>query len=236
MSFLPTPMAEYAFSRGVAEGTVRTLLVGGDRLRRVPEGPMSFRLVNNYGPTETTVVATSGDVRGPGTPGIGRPVANTRVYVLDGRGEPVPFGVAGELYVGGVQVARGYLGRPEQTAERFVPDPFGGEPGARLYRTGDLCRWTAEGTLDFVGRVDHQVKVRGFRIDPGEIEARLTEHAGVARGGGGGARGGVGERRGWWPTWSATRAPGRRCSAPISPGRCRRTWSPRPSCAWTRGR
>ncbi|HEX6038685.1 non-ribosomal peptide synthetase, partial [Longimicrobium sp.] len=178
VSFLPTPLAEYAFSRGVPRGTVRTLLVGGDRLRRVP-ADLPFRLVNNYGPTETTVVATSGDVRGPGTPDIGRPVGNARTYLLDGAGEPVPAGAAGELYVGGAQVARGYLGRPGLTAERFVPDPFGGEAGARMYRTGDLCRWTAEGTLDFVGRTDHQVKVRGFRIEPGEVEARLAEHPGV---------------------------------------------------------
>ncbi|MBB4636053.1 non-ribosomal peptide synthetase [Longimicrobium terrae] len=179
VSFLPTPMAEYAFSRGVREGTVRTLLVGGDRLRRMPAEPIPFRLVNNYGPTETTVVATSGDVRGSAAPDIGRPIANARTYLLDGAGELVPLGVAGELYVGGPQVARGYLGRPGLTAERFVPDAFGAEPGARLYRTGDLCRWTPDGTLDFVGRTDHQVKVRGFRIEPGEIEARLAEHPDV---------------------------------------------------------
>ncbi|MBB4636977.1 amino acid adenylation domain-containing protein [Longimicrobium terrae] len=179
VSFLPTPMAEYAFSRGVREGTVRTLLVGGDRLRRMPPEPIPFRLVNNYGPTETTVVATSGDVRGSAAPDIGRPIANARTYLLDGAGELVPAGVAGELYVGGPQVARGYLGRPGLTAERFVPDAFGAELGARLYRTGDLCRWTPEGTLDFVGRTDHQVKVRGFRIELGEIEARLAEHPDV---------------------------------------------------------
>jgi len=178
VSFLPTPMAEYAFARGVPQGAVRTLLTGGDRLRRVPGEPSPFELVNNYGPTETTVVATSGTVRGAEAPGIGRPIANTRVYVLDGSMEPVPVGVAGEMYVGGVQVARGYLGRPALTAERFVPDPFG-RPGARLYRTGDLVRWRPDGTLDFVGRIDHQVKVRGFRIEPGEIEARLAEHPGV---------------------------------------------------------
>ncbi|HVH12808.1 MAG TPA: amino acid adenylation domain-containing protein, partial [Longimicrobium sp.] len=179
VSFLPTPMAEYAFSRGVREGTVRTLLVGGDRLRRAPAEPIPFRLVNNYGPTETTVVATSGDVRESAMPGIGGPVGNTRTYLLDRRGEPVPVEVAGELYVGGAQVARGYLGRPGLTAERFVPDPFSGEPGMRMYRTGDLCRWTAEGTIDFVGRTDDQVKMRGFRIEPGEIEARLAEHPAV---------------------------------------------------------
>jgi amino acid adenylation domain-containing protein len=136
--------------------------------------------VNAYGPTETTVCATTArceaDERAPA---IGRALENVQVYVLDAAGRPAPVGVPGELYVGGMGVARGYLGRPALTAEKFVPNPFSGETGARLYRTGDRVRWRAEGILDYLGRIDHQVKVRGFRIEPGEIEARLTEHAGV---------------------------------------------------------
>jgi hypothetical protein len=137
-------------------------------------------LVNNYGPTETTVVATSGSIESSApVVSIGRPIANTRVYILDGRGEPVPEGVAGELYIGGAGVARGYLNRPELTAERFLQDPFAQEGGARMYRTGDLGRWLPDGNIQFLGRNDWQVKIRGFRIELGEIEARLAAHPAV---------------------------------------------------------
>ncbi|MEO3715958.1 non-ribosomal peptide synthetase, partial [Roseateles flavus] len=152
------------------------LLTGGDRLRRWPQGlPTGQQLVNNYGPTESTVVATSGLLQpGEGTPHIGRPIANTQVYILDAAGQPVPIGVAGELHIGGAGVARGYLNQDQLTQERFVADPFSEEAGARMYKTGDLGRWQADGTIEYLGRNDFQVKIRGFRIELGEIEAKLA--------------------------------------------------------------
>ncbi|HEX8273227.1 MAG TPA: amino acid adenylation domain-containing protein, partial [Longimicrobiaceae bacterium] len=134
-----------------------------------------------YGPTEATVACSSHRVgeSGAGRNLIGRPFSNTAMYVVDAAGEPVPVGVPGELWIGGAGVARGYLGRPALTAGTFVPDGFGGVAGARLYRSGDRVRWTAEGELEFLGRIDTQVKVRGFRVEPGEIEAALRRHPGV---------------------------------------------------------
>ncbi|CAM3876838.1 Tyrocidine synthase 3 [Pseudomonas reidholzensis] len=178
VSFLPTPVAEYAFSHQIEHPTLRTLLIGGDRLRQFNR-TQRFAVVNNYGPTETTVVASSGVVEAGGVLHIGRPVDNARLYVLDERHQPVALGVPGELYIGGAGVARGYLNRPQLTAERFLDDPFCATPDARMYRTGDLVRWRGDGTLDYLGRNDDQVKIRGVRIELGEIENRLATLPGI---------------------------------------------------------
>ncbi|MER5772659.1 amino acid adenylation domain-containing protein, partial [Streptomyces sp. NPDC001985] len=169
---------------------VRELWVGGDvvdpdAVRRVMAACPGLGVVNGYGPTENTTFTThyrippGGLAEGRTVP-IGRPVGNTRVYVLDAGLRPVPVGVAGELYAAGAGLARGYVGRAGLTAERFVADPYG-PAGARMYRTGDLVRWCADGNLEYLGRADGQVKVRGFRIEPGEIEAALLRQEGVAQ-------------------------------------------------------
>lgn len=139
-------------------------------------------LFNEYGPTETAVWCTVEDL-GAGGPrvGIGAPTAGTRIYLLDGHGDAVPVGVVGEVHIGGAGVARGYAGRADATAERYLPDPFGTGPGARLYRSGDLARALADGRLDYVGRIDAQVKIRGHRIELGEVESQLAQHPAVAQ-------------------------------------------------------
>ncbi len=158
---------------------LEAVIVGGESCgaELVERWAPGRRFFNGYGATEHSVRCTAmlcTDTTRP--PPVGRPVANARLYVLDARLEPVPVGVPGEVYMAGLQVARGYLGRAELTAERFVPDPFRGVPGARMYRSGDRGRWLPDGVLEFVGRTDFQVKVRGFRIEPGEVEAALLEH------------------------------------------------------------
>jgi amino acid adenylation domain-containing protein len=135
---------------------------------------------NGYGPTETSICNSTHRCTPGVRPSIGGPGANVRYYVVDANLEPCPVGVPGELLIGGIAVARGYLGRPGLTAAQFVPDPFGGEPGARLYRTGDLARWLPSGEIDHLGRIDGQIKIHGVRIEPAEIEAVLSEHAAVA--------------------------------------------------------
>jgi amino acid adenylation domain-containing protein len=176
--------------RPAAPGSLRLVSVGGEAFPAEAEPAWAdgarVRLVNAYGPTEAVVTATAHELGGadPGTDGgvvpIGAPLPGRAAYVLGPDGEPVPPGVPGELFVGGALLARGYRGRPALTAASFVPDPFGAAPGGRLYRTGDRVRWGAGGQLEFVGRLDQQVKVRGHRIEPGEVEAALLEHPGVA--------------------------------------------------------
>ncbi|MGA4149791.1 amino acid adenylation domain-containing protein, partial [Ralstonia nicotianae] len=162
-------------------------LCGGEALPGELAGRLRTRvgrLWNVYGPTETTIWSSAREVdatdAGQGVVPIGRPIANTQMYVLDGHRQPVPLGVTGEIYIGGGGVARGYLNRPELTAERFVVNPFNGEGRERMYRTGDLGRWLPDGSLEYQGRADAQVKLRGFRIELGEIEARLLQCAGVS--------------------------------------------------------
>ncbi len=169
--------------------SLREITAAGEQLQITPQMIHFFRklkectLHNFYGPTEThgtTIFTLSGEPeQWPTLVPIGRPIANDQNYVLDAYGQLLPIGVSGELHLGGVGVADGYFNRPDLTAERFVPDPFGKQPGARLYKTGDLARWRADGILEFLGRIDHQVKVRGFRVELEEIEAVLNQHPAV---------------------------------------------------------
>jgi amino acid adenylation domain-containing protein len=181
ISFVPTPLAEHLLAlEWPATTALRLLLTGGDTLRRYPPAELPFVFVNNYGPTECTVVATSGVVwseKHPGAlPSIGNAIANTQVYLLDEQLHPVPPGAAGEIFIGGDGVARGYHKRPDLTAEKFITGPFGVEPGSRLYKTGDVGRRRPDGRIDFLGRIDDQIKIRGYRIEPNEIVSALNRH------------------------------------------------------------
>jgi len=193
---VPSAMAELVRAGAVPPG-VRTINLAGEALPRdlaeaIHRRTRATRLLNLYGPSETTTFSTWAEVAAGDSrpPAIGRPVAGTRVHLLGPGLAPVPAGAVGEVWIGGRGVARGYLGRPELTADRFRPDPFGEAPGARddlgeapggrLYRTGDLARWRRDGELEYLGRVDQQVKIRGFRVEPGEVEAALRAEPGVA--------------------------------------------------------
>ena len=181
ISFIPTPIAEHLLTLPWPSGTaLRTMLTGADTLHGYPPVGLPFLLVNNYGPTECTVVTTSGPVHSNGSthqlPPIGCAIANTQVYILDESGKQVAMETAGELHIGGMGVARGYRNRPELTAQRFIRNPFGAKPGERLFKTGDLARFLPDGQIAFLGRMDEQVKVRGFRVEPNEVTATLNEH------------------------------------------------------------
>ncbi|MFH8470763.1 amino acid adenylation domain-containing protein [Streptomyces sp. NPDC017991] len=188
--FFPTAVGERLFAERALDGAdrLRHVLLGGERLTRLPAGPVPYRVLNGYGPSETTVFATCYDAtdwpaeerEGWTPPPIGRPLPGVRAYVLDRCLRMVPHGVTGELYLGGHGVAQGYLGAPATTADRFVADPFAPTPGARMYRTGDLARRTAEGLLEFRGRTDRQIKVAGVRVELDGVEQLLARHESVA--------------------------------------------------------
>ena len=184
ISFVPTPLAERLITLSWPQSTsLRILLTGGDILHRFPPPGLPFTLVNNYGPTECTVVATSGAVGAKtglsSRPTIGLPIANTEIHILDENLERVGSGTPGELFIGGTGVGRGYLNHPELTAQRFLPNPFDSRPGARMYRTGDIVRLQPDGQVEFLGRVDDQIKILGHRIEPSEITSVLDENPAI---------------------------------------------------------
>ncbi|MFN6461918.1 MAG: non-ribosomal peptide synthetase [Nostoc sp. DedVER02] len=183
ISFLPTPLAEkFLLLDFPQDAALRMLLIGGDKLNQYPLASHSFQVINNYGPTENTVVTTSGYIsvkNNDVVPTIGRPIANTQVYILDKHLQPVPIGVSGELYISGDGLARGYLNRPDLTAECFSCHHFTNNLKPRLYKTGDLVRYRVDGNIEFLTRLDEQVKIRGYRIELGEIEAVLNQHPAV---------------------------------------------------------
>ncbi|MEK6282496.1 MAG: non-ribosomal peptide synthetase, partial [Acidobacteriota bacterium] len=182
-------LAEVSLSQGTIPTSIREIITAGEQLK-VTQTIADFltnigdcTLRNQYGPTESHVV-TEQSLEGPTQswltlPPIGTPIANARIYVLDSHLQPVPIGVSGTLHIGGLGLARGYLNRPELTAEKFIPDPFSEEAGSRLYNSGDIARFLADGTIEFLGRADYQLKIRGFRVEPGEVERVLEQHPAV---------------------------------------------------------
>jgi acyl-CoA synthetase (AMP-forming)/AMP-acid ligase II/acyl carrier protein len=186
ISFVPTPLAERLLKLHWPSTTsLRIMLTGADTLHLYPPAGLPFLLVNNYGPTECTVVATSGRVNpdpvARSLPPIGSAISNTTVYVLDEEGRPLPTGKVGELYIGGIGLARGYRGNPELTRQRFVPNIFNGNSGQRMFRTGDRGKLLPDGQFLFSGRMDEQVKVRGFRVELNEVTAALNQHRLIAQ-------------------------------------------------------
>jgi amino acid adenylation domain-containing protein len=184
VSFVPTPLAEALIAlEWPGETALRLLLTGGDALHHYPRANLPFQLINNYGPTECTVVATSGVVapggHPDGSPPIGRPIDNFEVYILGEHLQPVSNGATGELHIAGRGVGRGYINRPDLNAQRFVANPFTQTSGERMYKTGDLAHYLPDGQIAFVGRVDEQIKVRGYRIEPEEIVTLLDRCYGV---------------------------------------------------------
>jgi amino acid adenylation domain-containing protein len=184
LTFVATPLAERMITlQWPAGAALRAMLTGADALRHHPSPGLPFVLVNNYGPTECTVVATSGtidpDEGSDALPSIGVPIDGTEIFILDEHLLEVPPGSSGELHIGGAGLARGYLKRPDLTREKFIPSPFGKEPGSRLYKTGDLARRLPDGRIAFLGRIDEQVKIRGYRIEPAEIAKALDSHPAV---------------------------------------------------------
>jgi acyl-coenzyme A synthetase/AMP-(fatty) acid ligase/acyl carrier protein len=183
ISFVPTPVAERMLDlEWPTNAALRFLLTGADTLHHYPPAGLPFQLVNNYGPTESTVVATSGTVASSASselPSVGCPITNTQIYLLDSQMQQVPPGSAGDLYIGGLGLARGYRNRPDLTAERFVTNPFSEAPDDRLYKTGDLARMLPDGQIAFIGRIDDQVKIRGFRVELSEITNALSRHPAI---------------------------------------------------------
>jgi amino acid adenylation domain-containing protein len=238
LNTVPSAMTELVRSGGVPP-SVRAINLAGEALkgmlvRSLYERTAVTQVFNLYGPSEDTTYSTVAPMpRDVESPAIGRPVTGTRAYVLDPHLRPVPIGVAGAIYLAGDGLARGYFGRPDLTADRFIPDPYGA-PGARLYHTGDLARWRPDGEMDYLGRIDHQVKVRGFRIELGEVEAALARHSAVRE-----AAvlalpepGGAGNRLAAFVVPAGGRSLSPPTCAPPSRKPCRTTWCPprTPSC------